>query len=361
MNAFLESLRADLLGRRLRPPLALLAVALVGAIVYAMLAGSGSSTPVTAGSSASSASGGVAVSPIKTEAAEAIAETTDGGKAQRSGRTRNPFASLPAPKATKATQQSPSSSSSPPAGGGSSASATSEASSGSGPRASSGSGAGSSSGGSSAGGSSPAKPKTEKKRSQPAYEVSVVFGTAAPGTPPASAQLTPFERLTLQQPLPSTAQALVVYRGVVAGGKSATFTLVGEAILRGDGVCRPSTAQCQMIDLQVGQTEELEYAPPGAAATNYLLQVREIKSVKAHGASAGARVRESKAGAELLRNAGLQALPGLRYSTAKGVLVFAGHRAADARARIATVAAALTETTAIAVVTSEPQGLSASK
>ena len=46
--------------------------------------------------------------------------------------------------------------------------------------------------------------------------------------------LTPYENLKLLTPLPSSTQALIVFRGVTAGGKSATFTLVGEAILHGE-------------------------------------------------------------------------------------------------------------------------------
>jgi hypothetical protein len=164
----------------------------------------------------------------------------------------------------------------------------------------------------------------------------VLFGAAAPGTPLASAQLTPYDELMRQQPLPSAQQALVVFRGVIAGGKSATFTLVGEAILRGVAVCRPSASQCQAIDLQAGQTEELEYAPPGGTATTYMLHIVAIKAVKAKAAAARRVLAgQSKAGLRLLRSFGLAALPGLRYSGAKGVLVFAGHKAFPARARIA--------------------------
>ena len=107
-----------------------------------------------------------------------------------------------------------------------------------------------------------------------------------------------------------------------------------------------------MIDLQSGQTEELEYAPPGGTATTYMLRIVSIKAVKtaAKGASR-ALTRESKAGLKLLRSSGLEALPGLRYSGAKGVLVFAGHRAFSARAHAA----------ALHVLASAPQGPSASK
>ena len=59
-------------------------------------------------------------------------------------------------------------------------------------------------------------------------------------------------------------------------------------------------------------------------------------SIDASKASASAARRifgaESKAGLQFLRGAGLSALPGLRYSADKGVLVFASHSAFGPRA-----------------------------
>ncbi len=348
MSAFFDSLRSDLLDRRLRPVIALLALALVAAIVYAVLAGSGSSTPAPS-VPATTPGGGVAISAVKTEAAQAVAETT-GGAGQTSGVTRDPFAPLPTPKASAAAASgagsSASSSSSSSSSGGSSSSAGSGGESG----APSGGGEASSpspSPGSSGGANAPAKPKAHAKT---AYDVSILFGQAAPNTPVAGAALTPYDKLELAQPLPSAQQPLIVFRGVVAGAKSVTFTLVGEAILRGSAVCRPSASQCQAIDLQVGQTEELEYAPPGATPTNYMLYVASIKSLTTKASQSSATTsHESKVGAELLRSSGLSALPGLRWSTDKGVLVIAGRSAFAARAHAAIVH----------VLLSAPQGPSA--
>jgi hypothetical protein len=334
MNAFLESLRADLLDRRLRPLVALLVVALVGAVAYAELGGSSSSTPPPASPAVSSPTGSVLLSPVKTEGTQAIAETTGGLKGQSGGATRNPFTPLPQPK-----QATPSSSTTTSTSAGSSSSSPSPNSS------STTGGAGTESG--SSGNSTPAEPKQAPAPSKPktVYEVAVLFGAAPPATPLANAQLTSYAKLKLQQPLPSATQPLVVFRGVVAGGKSATFTLVGEAIIRGSGACRPSPAQCQVIDLQKGQTEELEYVPLGAAPTTYMLHIVDIKSVKAKAAAkakasdahAATSVGESQAGLKLLRDAGLQAIPGMRYSSTKGVLVFTAALAFQARAHIATV------------------------
>jgi hypothetical protein len=343
MNAFLDSLRADLLDRRLRPLLALLGVALLGAVAYAVLGGS-SSTPPAASPAAARPAATIAVSPVKTESAQAIAETTGGLSHQSGGATRNPFTPLPQPKAKQATTTTSTAPSSSAGSSSSSSSTTGSSTGGSGTETKSGS----------SGGATPAKPKPAPAPSKPqtTYEVAALFGAAAPATPLANAPLTPYDKLQLQQPLPSAKQPLVVFRGVVAGGKSAAFTLVGEAIIRGPGACRPSSAQCQVIDLQKGQTEELEYVPLGGMPITYMLHIVDIKAVKASASAAhAASVSESHAGLKLLRDAGLQAIPGLHYSRrTKGVLVFAAHSASVARAAVA----------ALNVLDSAPQALSAS-
>jgi hypothetical protein len=328
MKDFLDSLKADLLNRKLIPVVGLVAAVFIAAVAYAVLGG-GSSAPAPGAASPVATvakTPGIAVSEVKTAAVASSAETTSGSSQQTGGASRNPFAPLPSVKRANAAAAAAAAKAAGAAASGSSSESSSSSSSGS-----------SSTGGAT---SSPAEETaphapTKAKVKQPAYDVSVLFGTTtSPGTPPQSSALTPFNDLAREQPLPSDSQPLVVFRGVLAGGKSATFTLVGEAILRGQAKCLPSASQCQAIDLQPGQIEELEYVPPGAPAITYVLQVVSIDaSSKAklaalhHGFA-----RESKSGLALLRRAGLQSLPGLRYSAAKGVLVFAGKHAFAARA-----------------------------
>ncbi len=347
MSDFFDSLRADLLDRRMRPLLALLGLVLLGAVAYAALSSSGSSTPeATSSASSHTSASGISITAVKPEGTQAVAETTAGTGQQTAGPTRSPFTPVSEPNAKKAAassavSKSSSSASSSSASGAGSSSSSSSASSGE---------AKSSAG---TGGGAPSKPKPAPSKPQTVYHVSVLFGAAAPDTPLASAQLTPYDQLIRQQPLPSAQQPLVVFRGVLVGGKSATFTLVGEAILRGVAVCRPSASQCQTIDLQAGQTEELEYVPPGATtATTYTLHVVAIAAVKT--TATGARralSAESKTGLKLLRSIGLDALPGLSYLGAKGVLVFAKRPGFVARSQGAR----------LRVLASAPQGLSASK
>jgi hypothetical protein len=152
----------------------------------------------------------------------------------------------------------------------------------------------------------------------------------------ATSQLTPYENLKLLTPLPSSTQALIVFRGVTAGGKSATFTLIGEAILHGEGTCLPSATQCEAIDLRSGQTEQLEYLSASGQVVSYELKVVSITADKASSAAfKDALHGESKAGRELLSHDRLTAIPYLHYSAAAGVLVFAGHHAFAARAHSA--------------------------
>jgi hypothetical protein len=332
MNAFFTSLKSDLFDRRLTPVLALLGVALIAAIVYAVIGG-GSSSPAPAASTpvAVPKTSGIAVTAVAT-AKTSASETTSGSAEQTvGGATRNPFKPLPGVKSASTAATSASASGTSTSG----TSASGESSSGS---------EGSSSEGSSPGGSgSETKSQSgntqQRKASKPgkAFKVSVLFGTAPAGTPVLSAGLTSYEDLKRQAPLPSATQPLIVFRGVVAGGKSATFTLVGEAILRGSAACLPSASQCQAIDLKVGDTEELEYVPLGGTAVTYELHVVKIEAIKAKAGSAGKAAKsakiagvangtggESKAGLQILREYGLLAVPGLRYSSDGSVLVFRG-------------------------------------
>ncbi len=298
----------------------LVTLALVAAVAYAVLGGgSSAATPTAAVSSAPVvAPAGLATSQDTHETA--VAETTGGASDQHRGTARNPFTPLPQAEAkTAASTTSAGAASSTTSAGSSSSSSSSPSSGGTTP-------------------TTPATPSTPSKpsKTKTVYHVAVLFGLLPAATTGQSAQLTPYENLKLLTPLPSASQPLIVFRGVTAGGKSATFTLVGEAILHGDAVCLPSASQCEALDLRAGQSEQLEYLPPGGQTITYELKVVSIASGKASGAAVKNVLRgESKAGRELLRRAGLMAIPDLRDSSQVGVLVFAGHPAFAASAHVA--------------------------
>jgi hypothetical protein len=328
ISDFFNALKEDLLTRRMLPFLVVLGVALVGAVAYAVLGG-GSSTSVSTVAVVSSGHGGspvvagVAVSEAPVNPDRPVSETTNGTSKQHEGYARNPFTPLPntattSPAAKSAAAVSPTSAASTTS---SSGSATST---------------------SSAGGATPTpapapKPTAPAKptKPQPIYHVLALFGLA-PIPPALSSSLTPYLNIQRLTPLPSPQSPLVVFMGVTAGGKSATFTLVGEAILHGNGACLPSAAQCQAIDLQPGQVEQLEYLPPNGQTITYELKVVSITSSKASAAAAQRSYRmQSRAGRELLHRTGDPILSELHYSPNKGVLVFAAHRAFSARAHTA--------------------------
>jgi hypothetical protein len=312
MSDFLDSLKADLLDRRLLPLVVVVGLALVGALAYVVLGGgsSASTAPATLATSPATASSGLPISQSTPETA--VAETTGGGSTQHKGNAHNPFTPLPEAKAATTSATTTTSASST---GSSSSSAASESSASS-----------TSSGESTSTPSTPSKPAKPKS----VYHVAVLFGTLPDTTTP----LTPYENLKLLTPLPSGAQALIVFRGVTAGGKSATFTVVGEAILHGNATCLPNATQCEAIDLRPGQSEQLEYLPSEGPALTYELQIVSITSAKASTAAVKNVLRgESKLGRELLSRSGLLAIPDLRDSSQAGVLVFGGRPAFAAGAR----------------------------
>jgi hypothetical protein len=331
MSQFFNSLKADLLDRRLLPFLALVAVALLAAVGYAVLGGGGSSTPTPTASSpspqVSTKTGSIAVTPATTGAQQPVAETTHGASAQHGGPSRNPFTPLPGAK----TASAPSSSTTVAKGGSTGSSSSGKSTS---PTPTKSSGA------TSPAPKSPAKPAPAKPRV--AYQVDVLFGAGPVGTVPPSIQLTPLNDLTRLQPLRSAGgEAPLVFVGVAAGGKSAIFTLMREVILHGPAVCGPSASQCQTIRLSPGQVEELEYIVPGGQSLLYKLQLVSITAVKASAAKAASLFRaESKVGRALLHRDGVSALPGMWYSQDKGVVVIGGWSAFAARAARARAARA---------------------
>jgi hypothetical protein len=322
MRDFFDSVRTDLSDRRLLPLVAVVVVALIASVAYVVLGGGSGSAKTSAdvAPAVTPSNAGISVSATDSTSEKAVAETTDGRHDQRKGSSRDPFTPLPTPASTQgaATAGTPSTSSS----SGSSSSGSTES-----PSTSSGSG------GSTTGGEE-AKPKAKTKT---VYHVAVEFGNLAPDPATGEPALTPYVNLKLFTPLPSAKSPVIVFRGVTAGGKSATFTIIGEAILSGQGACLPSALECHAVDLQPGQTEQLEYLPAGSlTSVSYELKVLSI----AHGKSASesavvARASQSFAGWKLLRDAHLLELPDLHPSSQAGVLVFAPQHAKIARAHLA--------------------------
>jgi hypothetical protein len=330
MNELFAQIKDDLTDRRLLPIVAVVCALLVAGLAYALLGGGGSSaTSNLAPVPVVPSSKGIAVTGATQQ--KAVAETTDGFKDQAHGVARDPFAPLPGSGAsevsTAAAAPAPSAEASSSSSSSSASSSGSETPSGSGSEPST--------------ASEPQKSKS-KPKAKTAYDVAIKFGVLPPNTAPELAQLTEYKKLQLQTPLPSAKQPLLVFRGVTSKGRSATFTLVGEAILTGTGACLPSPQQCQAVDLKPGETEQLNYLQANGEQVVYELRVLSIEKRTASAARAKASVARrhagseewgvSRVGQELLRKAGLVALPFLRYSSQPGVLVFASPKPHKAHA-----------------------------
>jgi hypothetical protein len=282
MTEFLQSMRADLLSRRLLPFAALLALALVAALAYAVTGGSGGSAPAPVAQSAPNPSPlpalPVAVAPVNPH--QAVSETPSGLRYQSHGPTRDPFVPLPTPAPPKT-----SSASSPASASGNSGSSSKGSSTGG-----TGSSGGSSSGGQKAGAPAPTPAPTAPKKPAPSpfpYIVSVLFGRAST-TPGQPATLTPYEGVKLLQPLPSKQDALIALERVTARGDGAVFKLLVPPILHGSGICLPSTSECQTIDVPVAHVEELEYVQADGQVVVYELKVVSIAKRNAHASTAHA-------------------------------------------------------------------------
>jgi hypothetical protein len=287
MIEFLQSIKSDLLSRRMLPFVALIAVALIAAVAYAVKGGTAPSAPAPVASiptprvSGSAPALPVAVAPANPN--EAVSETPAGARFQSQGPTRDPFIPLPPSAGEKTAVTSNSSSPTTSASGSPSTGSSSGSSSG---------GSSSGSGGSASKGQEAPKP-APKKPSKPKfpYDVSVLFGKASitPGQP---ATPVPYENLKPEQPLPSKQQARLSFERVTSNGSGAVFKLLVPPILHGTGVCLPSTSECQTILLEPGHSEELEYIEANGQSVVYELK---LVSIAKNGGASAARVKRAKA------------------------------------------------------------------
>ncbi len=272
MSEILQSLKSDLLDRRLLPIVVALCLALAGAVAYVVLDGGGSSAP---GPPPSAASGGptpspvshgpnLAVSEAKANPHVAVSETTEGARYRHKPGSHDPFTPLPSPKtASEATAKSTTSSVSSPSTSSSSTSVEKSSPS------------STNTGGATTTPSTPVKPAPKKQKPKIVYAVSVQFGVMAT-TPGAVSQLTPYTDLKRLEALPSAQETRLTFSGARGNGKGAVFALSREAILKGQGTCIPSAEQCEAIDLEAGQSEELTYLEPDGQSVPYELKIVSI-------------------------------------------------------------------------------------
>jgi len=328
MNEMLKGLKADLTDRRMLPLVGLVVVALIAAIAYAAFGGSSSSTPPapSASTPVPTVIHGIAVTEDQAGDTEAVAETTDGAKAQRHGASRDPFHELPSSitgnksASVGSASASVASSSTGSSGGSTTSTETKPTETG-------------------GGSTTPAAAKPHKQsKPKTVYHVALQFGVVPAGATTETTELTPYTALSKATPLPSPKERLIEFVGVTVthGGKSASFAIDGELILKGSGTCLPSAAQCQVVDLPQGASEQMEYFSPSGALVNYELRIISITSSKASAADVrGVLHAQGLLSRRLLGDGGALHEAGLHFSSLAGVLVFSPHRAKSARASVA--------------------------
>jgi hypothetical protein len=273
MRDLFESVKADLLDRRLRALVFFVGVLLLGAVAFAVLGGSSESAAPAASTAAAPGAG--AATPALTSSSTpnpkgAKAETTYGSSDQHHSKPVDPFVELSSTSTTKTASSGST--------GQSASTASASGSSGSSGSSSSGSSGGSS--GSSGGAEpNPAPTPPVKPKTHTVYHVNVEFGPA-PSTPGEAVHLTTYKHLAIGSKLPSSSHPLLVLKAATlpanvedVGGASATFGLLSSPIVNGPGGCLPSDTQCESVKMMNGQLEELQYAEENGQVVTYLLRV----------------------------------------------------------------------------------------
>lgn len=140
------------------------------------------------------------------------------------------------------------------------------------------------------------------------YSLTVRFGDSSADS---------LERMNLARlkALPSAKDPILVYLGVGDDEKTAVFMVDAAVEPQGDGICRPSPANCETIHLREGDTEFFDVQDEtGQVTAQYQLDLLDIKrKTTASAARAKAsRAHVSKAGRKALRARQADAGP-LRY------------------------------------------------
>ena len=283
----LENAWNGLVQRKLLP-LAILLLAAIVAIPFLL-----SKDPEPLAAAPASPAAAAASKAEDSIAKPVVSQVDDGTPAERRrvlGAQKDPFAPAPAPKA-KASDE-PKAPESPTATGGPATEADKPAETG-GATTPSG-------GGAPATPVAPAAPVTtpsEPQEKQELYSVTVRFGDSESDSLDTSV-------LPRLKPLPSASDPVLVYLGPGNGGKTAVFVLDESLEPQGDGVCKPSPANCETLHMRAGETTFLDVLDDeGETTAQYQLDVVKIKTRKASPTKIGAaRARASKAGLSVLKS-----------------------------------------------------------
>lgn len=320
LNEMLQSIKADLLSRRLLPVLVLVGVMVLSAVAYAATTG-GSTTPSNPPApSPSSAGPTVSTVPLSTAPAnpnEAVAETPGGMRFQSKGHERDPF--TPLSGAAKAASSGAGATKGTGAGGSSALTKP-----------------GSSSKGTNTGGSAPVATKPiPAPGSSTAPTTNVAPKHRHAGLTPTQSyrlalsltsqggNLDAIESLKRLSGLPSDDQPLLVYLGVLEGGHNALFVVQPGTVVNGPGACTPGPTDCEILSLAPGQIENLAVSTGGGDSEVALFAVTTIK-IDSHPTMAAAdraRREEAASGRALLEASTLPSLALFEYRPTMGAVV----------------------------------------
>jgi hypothetical protein len=135
------------------------------------------------------------------------------------------------------------------------------------------------------------------------------------------------DNLQRLSPLPANVNAELVYLGVLKGGKQAVFLLTGAVPTTLTGTtgvkCVPSSSDCQVIELAVG--DQLTLTPTsGAAASTFTFKLSSIGAQKFSSSSAAkaARASTSAAGQVLISQSTSMGLASFFYDSGIGALLY---------------------------------------
>ena len=123
--------------------------------------------------------------------------------------------------------------------------------------------------------------------------------------------------------LPSAKQPWLVELGVLKGGNRVLFAVQPKTLWSGPGVCTPGPADCEILSLAPGQTENLGVQTPSGDYWTTLFAITRITAQKFPSAGAADRARksESAAGRAILNRSTSGSLSLFRYSPSVGAVL----------------------------------------
>ncbi len=153
-----------------------------------------------------------------------------------------------------------------------------------------------------------------KRKAYELYTIKVRFGES-------SSQDLGVRNLRRLKALPSVAEPVLIYLGLLSDAKTAVFMVESGVVVQGDGVCKPSPDNCQTLHLKVGETAFFDLADEAGNIAQYQLDILRVARKKTTDARAARRSRyaTAKGGREALRSR-VSRVSGHRYDPSTGTV-----------------------------------------